>query len=105
MDAVRFLRAQHDEMRELFGQYARAEKRPKRRLFLRIADLVAAHDAIEEQLFYPVVFVGPMQDMLRQAVEEHLAAKRILADLLSMRGSDARFDAKMRVLEELLRLH
>jgi hemerythrin superfamily protein len=42
---------------------------------------------------------------LQEAVEEHLAAKRIIADLLAMDVDDAQFDAKMTVLREEIDHH
>src|SRR3712207_7403878 len=74
-------------------------------LFARIADNLAAHATIEEKLFYPSVYVGPTADKLQEAVEEHLSAKRVMADLLDMDPLDAQFKAKMKVLQELVEHH
>ena len=38
-------------------------------------------------------------------MDEHLAAKRVAADLLDLEPSDEQFDAKMQVLQELIAHH
>ncbi|HLL22523.1 MAG TPA: hypothetical protein VK427_10345, partial [Kofleriaceae bacterium] len=38
--------------------------------------------------------------MLQEAVEEHLAIKRILADMMTMQLDDDQFNAKLHVLKE-----
>jgi len=106
VDATKLLKQQHGEVKRLFKQYEAAEHEgEKQELFEQIADDFAAHGGIEEKLFYPAVFVGPLKDKLREAVEEHLEAKRLVADLLKMEPSDEQFDAKMQVLQELIDHH
>jgi iron-sulfur cluster repair protein YtfE (RIC family) len=107
MDAIQLLKQQHDEVRELFGKYEKAkEVREKEEAFVRLADCLSAHTTIEEKRFYPAIYEGEEMDKkLREAVEEHLAAKRILADLLDMDPSDPQFDAKMQVLQEQVDHH
>ena len=106
MEATKLLEQQHEEVKELFGQFEAAEEdSEKQELFDRIADDFAAHGEIEERIFYPAVYVGELKDQLREAVEEHLAAKRVVADLLVMEPLDEQFDAKMKVLKELIEHH
>ena len=106
MEATKLLKKQHDEVKELFKQFEAAEEESeKQELFEQIADDFAAHGEIEEKIFYPAVYVGPLKEKLQEAVEEHLAAKRVAADLLDMEPSDEQFDAKMTVLKELIEHH
>ena len=106
MEATKLLMQQHEEVKGLFKQFEAAEEDPaKQELFERIADDFAAHGEIEEKIFYPAVYVGKLKDKLQEAVEEHLAAKRVVADLLDMEPSDEQFDAKMKVLKELIEHH
>jgi hemerythrin superfamily protein len=108
MDAIELLKQQHREVEELFEKFEKASAGAGKSLmdlFARIADNLAAHATIEEKLFYPSVYVGPTADKLQEAVEEHLAAKRVIADLLDMNPSDAQFKAKMKVLQELVEHH
>ncbi len=106
MEATKLLKKQHDEVKDLFKQFEAAEEdTEKQELFDRIADDFAAHGEIEEKIFYPAVYVGSLKDKLQEAVEEHLAAKRVVADLLEMEPSDEQFEAKMTVLKELIEHH
>ena len=106
MDATRLLEQQHKEVTDAFGKYEKAEElSQKRQLFLTIADNLSAHAAIEEKIFYPAVYVNETEDLLKEAVEEHLAAKRIIADLLELEQEDETFDPKMMVLREQIEHH
>lgn len=106
MEATKLLKEQHEEVKDLFKKFEAAEEdSEKQDLFEQIADDFAAHGEIEEKIFYPAVYVGDLKEKLQEAVEEHLAAKRVVADLLKMEPSDEQFDAKMKVLKELIEHH
>jgi hemerythrin superfamily protein len=108
MDAIELLTQQHREVDELFEKFEKVGEGKDEvlmELFVRIADNLAAHAIIEEKIFYPSVYVGPTADKLQEAVEEHLAVKRVIADLLDMEPSDVQFKAKMKVLQELVEHH
>jgi len=106
VEATKLLEKQHAEVKDLFKQYESAEEdSEKQEIFEQIADDFAAHGAIEEKIFYPAVYVGELKEKLQEAVEEHLAAKRVAADLLDMVPSDRQFAAKMKVLKELIEHH
>ncbi|AKJ07699.1 hemerythrin HHE cation binding domain-containing protein [Archangium gephyra] len=109
VDAIELLKQQHREVDELFEKFEKASEGKGEQvlmdLFARIADNLAAHAVIEEKIFYPSVYVGPTADKLQEAVEEHLAVKRVIADLLDMDPSDVQFKAKMKVLQEMVEHH
>ncbi|HUH01942.1 MAG TPA: hemerythrin domain-containing protein [Kofleriaceae bacterium] len=107
MNATTLLLQQHTVVRDLFSEYEKAEDgRARRAIFMRIADNLAAHATIEEQIFYPAAYQGDeLEDLLEEAVEEHLSMKRIIADLLDMSVTDPSFDAKVTVLREQVEHH
>lgn len=108
MDAIELLEQQHQEVAELFEKYEKlgeGKRAEKERLFTRIADRLAAHAKIEELYFYPAANADPTEDLLLEAAEEHLAAKRVMADLLDLPPTDETFDAKVKVLKELVEHH
>ena len=106
MEATKLLEQQHDEVEELFKRYEKAgDDSEKQEIFEQLADDFAAHGEIEEKIFYPAVYVGQLKEKLQEAVEEHLSAKRVIADLLEMSPSDEQFDAKMQVLKEQIEHH
>ena len=108
IDAIELLTQQHSEVDELFEKFEKAGDKDDQLLMelaARIADNLAAHATIEEKLFYPSVYVGPTAEKLQEALEEHLSAKRVIADILGMDASDEQFKAKMKVLQELVEHH
>lgn len=109
MDAIELLKQQHREVEDLFEKFEKAKDGEDDALLMelvtQLADNLAAHTTIEEKLFYPSVYVGPTADKLQEAVEEHLSAKRVIADLLDMEPTDEQFKAKVKVLQELVEHH
>ncbi len=105
-DALELLTQQHDEVEDLIADLeASDDAEEKLELFQQLADKIAAHSAIEEKLFYPSVMTDDTEEQLLEATEEHLAVKRVLADMLAMEATDDRFDAKLSVLKESIRHH
>jgi hemerythrin superfamily protein len=100
MNALDMLKEQHSEVEELFEQCEEAEGDEKQSLFAEIADKLAIHAAIEEEHFYPACKSEETEEMLKEAVEEHLVVKRLIAELLQSSGIDERFDAQLKVLKE-----
>ena len=106
IDALELLTTQHDEVEDLISQIEDSDDgEEKMDLFRELADKIAAHSAIEEKLFYPSVMADDTEEQLLESTEEHLAVKRVLADMLEMEASDDRFDAKLSVLKEEIRHH
>jgi hemerythrin-like domain-containing protein len=107
-DPVKLLKDQHREVEGLFKAYEKLgedARREKLEMFAQIADMLAAHAAIEERLFYPACRSEDTEDELRESLEEHLAAKRVIRDLLEIDSGDEQFDAKMTLLQELIDHH
>ena len=105
MNAIDLLMKQHGEAKELLSALENAEMEDKQELFEKVADALAVHAAIEERHFYPATKDDRTEDLLQEAVEEHLSVKRLIADLLDMPPSDAQFDAKVKVLKEQVEHH
>ena len=101
MNAIKMLKKQHQEVEKLFEAFENAKSAgPRRKIFEQIADALAVHATIEERHFYPAVKKKQTEDILLESVEEHLAIKRVIADLLAMEEDDENFDAKVKVLQE-----
>src|SRR5512140_520881 len=108
MNALELLKEQHEEVSKLFKKFEKlsaGSTAQRRELFVMIADRLSAHATIEEQYFYPSIKTDKTEDIVREAVEEHLGVKRIIADLLDMEPTDENFDAKMKVLQENVEHH
>ena len=105
MDAIELLKGQHEEVKAMFKKIEKAGEEAKEELFEQIADALAVHATIEEKHFYPATKNARTEELLQEAVEEHLAVKRIIADLLEMSPDDPQFDAKITVLKENVEHH
>lgn len=99
LNALALLTEQHTEVDELFEQLE-GNGNDREAVFVQLADQLAAHATIEEKLFYPRVMSDQTSDLLHEAVEEHLAIKRVLADLVTMKLDAAEFKAKLAVLKD-----
>ncbi|HZN92496.1 MAG TPA: hemerythrin domain-containing protein [Myxococcales bacterium] len=87
MNAIQLLKHQHREVERLFREIEKCEDDEReeiRRLFAELADNLAAHADIEEELFYPEVKLRDREGMVKQAVQEHFEMKQFLAQLLDM---------------------
>jgi hemerythrin-like domain-containing protein len=104
MSAIDMLESQHREVEKLFAAFEKASAGKRRDIFLQIADKFAVHSAIEEKHFYPAAKSEETEDLLEEAVEEHLSAKRIIADLLEDED-DEELVAKMALLKEQIEQH
>jgi hemerythrin superfamily protein len=106
MNAIKLLESQHREVEKLFAQIESAKDVDKKEtLFTTLADSLAVHATIEEHHFYPAVKANRTEDILLEALEEHVAIKRVLSDLLDTEVEDETFDAKIKVLKETVSHH
>ncbi len=102
-DAIDILKEQHEQLDKLFEQVEDATA--PNATFTKLANLLVAHAAIEEKLFYPAVMSEETNDMLYESVEEHLAMKRLIADLVGGGLEPETFKAKISVLKEEVSHH
>ncbi len=106
IDALELLESQHDDVEGLIEEIEDADDPAlKHQLFVELADNIAAHAKIEETLFYPVVLDDQTRKLLHESTEEHLAVKRVLADMVELEVVDPQWDAKLCVLKETIRHH
>ena len=106
MEATDYLTRQHRDIeKSLRKALATEDAAAKRSQFLDIADALILHIASEEQVFYPAIHASPNEDILLESLEEHLALKRLLADLLELAGDDVTFQPKLHVLREQAEHH
>ncbi|HEX8115004.1 MAG TPA: hemerythrin domain-containing protein [Kofleriaceae bacterium] len=103
-DVLELLSAQHREVDDLLEKLEQGNG-DREALFVELADKLAAHAAAEEKVFYPSVMAEQTSALLHESVEEHLAIKRVLADLIAMKVDDDEFQAKLAVLKEEVSHH
>jgi hemerythrin-like domain-containing protein len=107
MKATDLLKTQHREVEELFRQLEEAEDESARTaLRLELANNLAAHASIEEEIMYPVVMeaLGP-DGRIREGFEEHALAEFALYRLMQVSPMDETFSAKVAALKDLVTHH
>lgn len=106
-DAIMLLRADHDEVKDLFDKFEETDDTGrKRRIAEKICTELKIHALIEEEIFYPA-FRGILEDdMLDEAVVEHDGAKLLINDIMSgVDSSESVYAAKVTVLGEMIEHH
>lgn len=103
MLATKLLEKQH---RKVEGIFAKLEKRSgdAEKLVTELANDLAGHMAIEQEIFYPAVF-GVDHDQVLEAYEEHAIAEVALKRLLSADSESDEFIARVVTLKELIQHH
>jgi hemerythrin-like domain-containing protein len=110
MNALTLLKDDHKALRAQFRRFEHAgptATKAQGELAAQITKELSRHAAIEEQLFYPLVretFPDDEQYVL-QALEEHHAAKSMLAEIDRLSANHERFRAKVLVLIESVERH
>jgi hemerythrin superfamily protein len=107
MNAVELLKHDHREVEEYFEEYEDLEgDAGKAELSAKICQALKVHALIEEEIFYPAARESTRDDdLLDEAVVEHAGAKRLIAEIESMKIGDDLYDAKIRVLREQIKHH
>jgi hemerythrin-like domain-containing protein len=103
MKATSLLEKQHRKVEGIFKKLEAGKEDPKP-LLQELADDLAAHMAIEQDLFYPAV-KSVDEDVIGEAFEEHAVAEIALRRLLATDPSDESFQAKVTTLKELIEHH
>src|SRR6186997_2136746 len=105
-DAVALLKADHRKVEELFDKFesARGEGR-KKALAEEICLELTVHTRIEEEVFYPACEGAVEEDLLQEAYVEHDGAKVLIAEIEAGGPGDDFYDAKVKVLSEMIEHH
>jgi hemerythrin superfamily protein len=110
IDAVELLTQQHREVKEMFDRFENMTDRAKvskKKLADEICNALIMHTTIEEEIFYPATREASedTEDMVDEAVVEHASAKDLIAQIMEMDPGDDLYDAKVKVLGELVEHH
>lgn len=106
-NAIRLLRADHREVEALFKQFKRADSNGRKEELARsICAALKLHAQIEEEVFYPAFIAATGEkDIHEEALVEHDAAKKLIAEIDAGAAGDALFDARVKVLAEMIKHH
>jgi hemerythrin superfamily protein len=104
--AIAILKKDHDDVKELFNKFEKAESPTKReKMIIEAITALKAHAVLEEEIFYPAVRAHVGKKIMNEADEEHHVAKVLIAELDSGSRADDHREAKFTVLAESVRHH
>ena len=106
-NAVALLKADHREVEAMFEKFQKSRSQSvKAKLAASICMALKAHTRIEEEIFYPAFLEqAGEEDIHHEALVEHEGAKRLIAQIESSDASHEYFDAKVKVLSEMIKHH
>jgi hemerythrin superfamily protein len=106
-DAIALLKADHRQVEDLFEQFEKARD-PQRKLKIatQVCNALKIHTVIEEEIFYPAFLDATEdEDIHHEAIVEHNGAKKLIAEIEEMSPDDDYYDAKVKVLSEMIKHH
>jgi len=101
--ATALLSSQHRKVEALFKKLENGRVEPGP-VLEELANSLAAHMAIEQELFYPAI-KSIDADVVNESYEEHALAELELKRLLSTDPEDEAFQARVTTLKELIEHH
>ena len=109
-DAISLLMQDHEHVKDLFEQFENLTDRAKvskKKLADEICSELTKHTMVEEEIFYPAVRSAgkEFEDMIDEAVVEHASAKQLIAEIEAMDPGEDLYDAKVKVLSEMIEHH
>ena len=106
-DAIAVLKADHRQVEGWFEQFEKSRSPDKKsELAQKICRALEVHMQIEEEVFYPVFYDATSDKELHHEAEiEHEAAKKLIAEIEATGPDDDYFDAKVKVLSEMIKHH
>jgi hemerythrin superfamily protein len=107
VDAIALLKADHRQVETWFEQFEHARSAARKQaLATEICNALKVHTEIEEEIFYPAFLAATKDaDMHHEAVVEHAGAKKLIAEIEASGPQDDYFDAKVKVLSEMIKHH
>jgi hypothetical protein len=106
LDAVQLLKSDHRKVEELFASFEAATGDGKKKaLAEQICLELTVHTRVEEDIFYPACEGAVEEDLLNEAYVEHDSAKVLIAEIEAGGPDDTFYDAKVKVLSEMIKHH
>jgi len=109
VDAIELLKSDHRQVEDWFAQFGASEDASRKQAVAAdICKALEVHTAIEEEIFYPAFLeAGGSVAVHHEALVEHAAAKRLIAQIRSSSGpaADDYYAARIQVLAEMIHHH
>lgn len=106
-DAIALLKADHRQVEQWFEQFESTRSDAKKQnLAASICQALKVHTQIEEEIFYPAFLEATEEeDIHHEAAVEHNGAKKLIAAIEGSGPSDDYYDARVKVLSEMIKHH
>lgn len=109
-NAISILLEDHEDLKtgfKYFDQICNRLLEDKKHLADGLCALFMQHAVAEEEIFYPAVrqAIRHSRDMINEALVEHAVAKDLVAQIQAMHPDDELYNAKVKVLGELIEHH
>jgi len=106
-DAVALLVADHKKVTAMFKEFEHLKSQAgKADLVEEICKELTIHMQIEEEIFYPAVKAALSDhELVPEANVEHVSVKDLIAQLEGQRPGSDEYDAKVKVMGELIEHH
>ena len=105
-DGLQLLASDHRKVEELFARFEKANgASAKEKLVKQICTELKIHSMIEEEIYYPEIKGKVEEDALDEAYVEHDSAKLLINELEAAEPDEKFYDAKVKVLQELIEHH
>ena len=110
IDAITLLTQDHENVAQMFEQFEALGDRArasKKKLATQICTELTKHATAEEEIFYPAVRAAGKkeEELIDEAVVEHASAKDLIAQIMEMEPTEELFDAKVKVLGDIIEHH
>ena len=105
-DGLQLLAGDHRKVEDLFARFEKASgASDKEKIVKEICTELKVHSQIEEEIYYPEIRGKVEEDALDEAYVEHDSAKLLINELEAAAPDEDFYDAKVKVLQELIEHH
>lgn len=103
---IEMLKEDHEKVRGLFEEFESAEGAEQADIAATVIMELEVHADLEEKLIYPAIREHIDEDeKMNEALEEHHLVHVLIKELKKLKPKDAVFQAKFKVLGELVKHH
>lgn len=103
-EVAELLKEDHKKVKRLFSDFESAEEQEKPELCRKILMELKVHTKLEEEMVYPPIKKKD-EDLILESMEEHNVADFLIGELERLQADEESFDAKVKVLGELVKHH
>lgn len=109
IDAIKLLKQDHDKLKTIMETLSDTTERAiktRAELLAKMQAELTVHEAIEEEIFYPVLREHPKaKDIVLEGYEEHHAVDLLMAELEAVPVDSETWGAKFNVITENIKHH